>query len=170
MKAKPERKPAGESLVKIKKKGLLQRFLSALNPLSYLFPKIEPPPRPWLKATPVVAPVRGKILEKYMLYSTGPGEWGVAVHVTEENGKGYYTVNEPELTEREAATFTVLMEEVTRSMRTEERILHSLEHIEAVLWRAARDLGLLEVTKDAMSKYRYYLAKNLLGFWHIHAP
>jgi len=159
-------KPA--PIVRIKKKWW-RELLSSLNPFQYLFPRKPVLPRPWLSAVPTLVQVHGEILDRYLVRATGTeAEYPAAIHITREGGKGYYLVNEPELTKEESEVFRLIMEEVTRSIRTEETIIGSLEQIQGVAWRAARDLGLLDVTRDSMAKFVYYMAKNLMGFWHIH--
>ena len=144
-------------------------LLTLLNPLRYLFPRRVPPARPWFEIIPLVTPVRGEVLEKYVV-AGGEKEWGTAVFITQEGSRGFYLVNEPELEEEEREIFRILLEEVTVGIRKEERAVASPQYVEGALWRAARDLGLLDVVKENISKYRYYLLRNLFGYWYLHVP
>lgn len=154
-------------------------FLSRLNPLNVLLPPSPPATGLWFRAEPLSGAMEGRLLDsKEGRYTVGgeKGEWAAAVHIVEKDGMATYVVNEPELRKAgkpglvdEERVYVALMEEITRSMRPEER-LDSPAHVEAAMWRAARDLGLVDMTKQAMAKYRYYIGKNLFGYWQLHVP
>lgn len=153
-------------VVKKVRLGGFSKFLSRLNPFNVLIPKRETY-YPWLRAVPITTPVTGEILEKYTVKS-GEGEWAAAVHIVLRNGRGYYLVNEPQLTPEEQRLYYDIMEELTRSMRVEEELRP--ETIEGEMMKVARDLGMLERAREAFPRFVYYVRKNMYGGWYIHVP
>jgi flagellar protein FlaI len=147
--------------------GGLSKFLGRLNPFNVLIPKRETY-YPWLRAVPITAPLTGEILEKYTVRFGGEEEWAAAVHIVLRDGRGYYLVNEPNLTEEEQRIYYSIMEELTRSMRVEEELRP--ETIEGEMMKVARDLGMLEKTREAFPRFLYYVRKNMCGGWYIHVP
>ena len=86
----------------------------------------------------------------------------VHVVISRTESKYYYTVFEPELTDREKVLYSELMETVYYAFRPSEG--DQLALLEQFLWKASEDLGVFEEFKASYDKLKYYLVRDSLGY------
>ena len=86
----------------------------------------------------------------------------VHVVISRTESKYYYTVFEPELTDREKVLYSELMEAVYYAFRPAEG--DQLALLEQFLWKASEDLGVFEEFKASYDKLKYYLVRDSLGY------
>jgi flagellar protein FlaI len=114
------------------------------------------------RAEPLLSVIDGEIIDKYMVDQA-------AVYVVDRQGKGYYLVQEPPLTEEEQRIYSLLMENLFYSLLPTIKLPEDpLKYVESFIYEVAEDLGLLEVVHKSFSKYKYYITKDAFGYGPLH--
>jgi hypothetical protein len=104
-------------------------------------------------AEPLVAAFQGEILDKYLVDQA-------TVFVIDQEGKGLYTVSEPELNSEEQRIYSLLMENLFFTLKPLVKIEDSLKYVEGFMWDAAEELGVVEAVQKSFQKYRYFITET----------
>jgi flagellar protein FlaI len=135
--------------------------------LSKLLPKLKTvAPQsnlPKFRITPVSGVVTGVVLDQYMVDQA-------QVIITKEGGRGKYIVIEPSLTEEEEEVYSLIMESLYYSLRPVAEITDPMKYIEQYIWSTAEELGILNEVQKAFPKYRYYIARDAIGYGKVNVP
>jgi flagellar protein FlaI len=115
------------------------------------------------RAEPLVAAFQGEILDKYQVDQA-------TVFVIDQQGKGLYTVSEPELNPEEQRIYSLLMENLFFTLKPLVKIEDSLKYVEGFMWDAAEELGVVEAVQKSFQKYRYFITRDAFGYGPIHIP
>jgi flagellar protein FlaI len=118
---------------------------------------------PKFRAEPLVAVVSGEILDKYAVEQA-------AVYVVldeKDGGKARYVVTEPTLDEEEQRVYSHIMEGLYFSLKPIAKAEDPLQYIEGYIWEVAENLGLVEKLEKAYQKYRYFIARDAIGYGPI---
>lgn len=115
------------------------------------------------RAEPLVAAFQGEILDKYLVDQA-------TVFIVDQEGKGLYTVSEPELNPEEQRIYSLLMENLFFTLKPLVKIEDSLKYVEGFMWDAAEELGVVEAVQKSFQKYRYYITRDAFGYGPIHIP
>jgi flagellar protein FlaI len=119
---------------------------------------------PKFRAEPLVAVVSGEILDKYAV------EQAAVYVVLDENdggGKARYVVTEPTLDEEEQRVYSHIMEGLYFSLKPIAKTEDPLQYIEGYIWEVAENLGLVQQLEKAYQKYRYFIARDAIGYGPI---
>ena len=119
--------------------------------------------QPKFKITPVTAVVTGNVLAQYTIDQA-------LVVIAEEKGRGKYIVSEPPLSEEEQEVYSLIMESLYYSLKPIAEISDPMKYIEQYIWSAAEELGIMEQVQKAFPKYRYYIARDAIGYGKINVP
>lgn len=146
----------------------IPKIISRSMPQIFTFMgKAHPPPYPGPKfrAEPLVAVVSGEILDRY------PVEQAAVYVVLDKNdgsgGKARYVVTEPTLDEEEQRVYSHIMEGLYFSLKPIAKAEDPLQYIEGYIWEVAENLGLVQQLEKAYQKYRYFIARDAIGYGPI---
>ena len=112
----------------------------------------------------VVLPSGWTVLDQY------PIDQALVQIVEDERGRGLYLIHDPPLSREEHTVYSILMENIFFSLKPLAKVEDPLRHVESFIWEAAEELGLVEQVKQALPKYRYYIARDVFGYEKIHVP
>ena len=115
------------------------------------------------KAEPLAAAFQGEILDKYMVDQA-------TVFVVDQDGKGLYLVNEPEMNSEEQRVYSLLMENLFFTLKPIAKMDDPLKYVEGFMWDAAQELGVVEAVQKSFQKIRYFVTRDAFGYGQIHVP
>jgi len=154
----PRRKGAKGEPSKFKFPPILKRLKALL--------KISKPPKAVVetkfRAEPLLTVIEGDIIDKYMIDQA-------VVFIVDRQGKGYYLIQEPPLTEEEQRIYSLLMENLFYSLLPTIKLPEDpIKYVESFIYEVAEDLGILELVHKSFSKYKYYITKDAFGYGPLH--
>lgn len=86
------------------------------------------------------------------------------VVIADDNGKGKYIVVEPELTDIDRTTYSIVMENLYYSLGGVEYVDDPAQYIRTFMERAAQELALTEELKASRERIEYYLLRDFNGY------
>ena len=115
------------------------------------------------RAEPLVAAVAGEVLEKYSVEQA-------LVCVADVDGRGFYIINEPEMTADEERLYSLLMEALYYSLKPVAKVEDPMKYVEGFIWEASEDLGIVEAVEKSFQKLKYYISRDAFGYGLLHVP
>lgn len=115
------------------------------------------------KVEPLIAATKGEVLEQYQVDMA-------RVFIVNENGRGKYLIQEPNLDEKELEIYNLLMEKLYFSMKPIKHVKNPVKYVEDYIWTAAEESGIIKEVEKSFQKYKYFIARDAFGYGVINVP